>query len=316
LLEKYQDVICSFNDDIQGTAAVALSAMISAVKLSKGKLNSQKIVVFGGGSAGIGIANLIVQAMQQEGCTEAQALDNFYILDVDGLLHDQLKSISAEQQRFARNFSELKNWSHSSDGKIALLDVVKHVKPTILIGVSAQPNVFTEEVIKTMASLTQRPSIFPLSNPTSRCEATPQQLIQWTEGRAVIATGSPFPPVEYKGVKYHIAQCNNVYIFPGVGLGVVACQSPKVTEKMFIKAADVLSNHAPMLKDPNAALFPDFKKLREISRDIAIAVGKVAQEEGLVPPSSDREIARKVDEQMWFPEYPTYTQVNSKLPYH
>jgi malate dehydrogenase (oxaloacetate-decarboxylating) len=300
LLEKYQDVICSFNDDIQGTAAVALSALISAVKLSKGKLKEQKIVVFGGGSAGIGIASLIARAMQQEGCSQREALDHFYVIDVDGLLHDRLEVMSDEQRRFARSFAEF------DKEKVFLLDVVKHIKPTILIGVSAQPGAFTQEVVKAMASATKRPIIFPLSNPTSRCEARPTDLIDWTEGRAIIATGSPFSPVEYRGTKHSIAQCNNVYIFPGVGLGVIACGSPKVTEGMFIQAADTLSNYAPMLKDPKAGLFPDFKQLRDVSRQIAIAVGKVAREEGLVVSCSDEEIQRKVDERIWFPDYPTY----------
>ncbi len=311
LLEKYQDQISSFNDDIQGTAAVALAAIIGAVKLAKGKLKDQKIVMFGGGSAGLGIATLIQHAMQLEGCSEKQALENFYIIDVDGLIHNRLQRMDPDQKRFARDFSELKNWQRSGGDTVTLLDVVKNAKPTILIGVSAQPNAFTEEVIRTMAQHTGRPIIFPLSNPTSRCEATPDNLIRWTDGRAIIATGSPFAPIEYKGKKYHIAQCNNVYIFPGVGLGVVACRSPKVTEKMFIKAADILSDNAPMLKDPTASIFPDLEKLREVSRKIAIAVAQVAEDEDLVIKSSQKEIERKVDEHMWYPEYPAYRR---KMP--
>lgn len=307
LLEKYQDEICSFNDDIQGTAAVALSAIIGAVKLSKGKLKNQKIVMFGGGSAGIGIASLILQAMILDGSNESEALKNFYIIDIDGLVHHGLTHMDPEQRRFSREPSELKTWVIADADKITLLDVVKNAKPTILIGVSAQPGVFTEEVVRTMAAQTERPIIFPLSNPTSRCEATPDNLIRWTEGKAIIATGSPFPPVKYKGEKHHIAQCNNVYIFPGLGLGVVACQSPKVTETMFVKAADILSNHAPMLKDPMAGIFPDLGTLRDVSREIAIAVVQVAQEEGLVPKSPLKEIERKVDARRWFPEYPVYT---------
>lgn len=308
LLEKYREEICSFNDDIQGTAAVALAAIISAVKLSKSKLKNQKIVMFGGGSAGLGIAELIIEAMKLEGCSEKEALDNFYIIDIDGLIHTELHHMDSEQRKFARNHSKLKDWSRSESDKITLLDVVKNAKPTVLIGVSAQPNVFTEEVVKTMAGYTEHPIIFPLSNPTSRCEATPDNLIRWTEGKAIIATGSPFAPVEYLGKMYHIAQCNNVYIFPGVGLGIVACKSPKVTEKMFIKAADILSDKAPMLNDPTASIFPSLEKLRNISREIAIAVCKVAQEDGLVPKSSQKEIETQVDNHMWLPNYPLYTR--------
>jgi malate dehydrogenase (oxaloacetate-decarboxylating) len=306
LLEKYRDEICSFNDDIQGTAAVALSAIIGAVKLVGAALKNQKIVMFGGGSAGIGIANMILEAMVLEGCSEAEALKRFYIIDIHGLVHEGLSHIDPEQRRFARKTAELTHWGYSIHEKIPLLDVVKNAKPTILIGVSAQPGVFTEEVVKTMASFVERPIIFPLSNPTSRCEANPENLIHWTQGKAIIATGSPFPPVDYAGKQYRIAQCNNVYIFPGVGLGVVACQSPKVTDTMFIKAADVLSTHAPMLTDPMAGIFPDFENLRQISREIAIAVCQVAQEEGLVPVCSLREIEAKVDAHRWFPEYPEY----------
>lgn len=311
LLERYRDQICSFNDDIQGTAAIALSAMISAVRISGTKLSDQRVVIFGGGSAGLGIANIVLQAMKLEGCTEAQALQKVYIIDIDGLIHNQLERIDAEQKRFARDFVELQSWQRSSADKITLLDTVKNAKPTILIGVSAQPNAFDEEVVKAMASYSKRPIIFPLSNPTSRSEATPNHLIQWTQGKAIIATGSPFAPVEYNGRKYPIAQCNNVYIFPGVGLGVVACSSPKVTERMFVEAALVLSNHAPSLKDPSASLFADFEKLRSISREIAIAVCRVAQEEGLVPKSSQQETERKVDERMWFPDYPLYRSTAS-----
>ncbi len=303
LLERYQDRICSFNDDIQGTAAVALAAIIGAVKMNKGKLKNQKIVMFGAGSAGMGIAHLILQAMVFEGCSELQARENFYIIDVDGLIHDQLSRVDSEQKRFARRSFELQSWQICHGGPITLLDVVKNAKPSVLIGVSAQPNVFTEEVVRAMASFNERPIIFPLSNPTSRCEANAENLIRWTEGRAILATGSPFSPVEYEGKKHLIAQCNNVYIFPGVGLGIVACGSPKVTEKMFIKAADVLSNHAPMLKNPMAGIFPEVESLRDVSREIAIAVCQVAQEEGLVPKLSVGQIERKVDACRWFPEY-------------
>lgn len=313
LLEKYREEICSFNDDIQGTAAVALAAIISAVKLAKSKLKEQKIVMFGGGSAGLGIAGLIVEAMQLEGCTEKEALDNFYIIDIDGLVHTQLHRMDPEQKRFAREYIELKDWAISDQNKVTLLDVVKNAKPTALIGVSAQPNVFTEEVVREMASYTEHPIIFPLSNPTSRCEATPDHLIRWTDGKVIIATGSPFAPVEYKGKMHAIAQCNNVYIFPGVGLGIVACQSPKVIDKMFIKAADVLSDRAPMLKDPTASLFPSLEELRSVSREIAVAVCHIAQEEGFVPKSTDLEIDAKVESCMWVPDYPIYRRKKANL---
>lgn len=308
LLEKYRNQICSFNDDIQGTASVALAAILGAVKSAKGKLKEQKIALFGGGSAGLGIAELIVHAMQLEGCNEADARKNFYIIDIHGLIHTQLSHVYPEQKKFAHDVHTLKDWQVSDRGKITLLDVIKHAKPSILIGVSTQPNAFTEEIVKTMSSHSERPMIFPLSNPTSRSEAKPEDLIRWTNGKAIIATGSPFPPVDFNGKKFTIAQCNNVYIFPGVGLGVIACKTPQVTEKMFIKAAHILSEFAPLLKDPTGSIFPALEDLRHISREIAIAVGQVAEDEGLVPKSSLKEIEQRVDQEIWYPEYPVYVR--------
>lgn len=306
LLEKYRDQICSFNDDIQGTAAVALAAIMSAVSSCQKKLKDQKIVMFGGGSAGLGIARLILKAILLEGCEEEEALKNFYIIDIDGLVHTGLSNLDPEQRAFARPASEVAGWERSNGDKITLLDVVTHVKPSVLIGVSAQTDAFSEEVVRTMAAHVERPIIFPLSNPTSRCEAKPENLIRWTEGRAIIATGSPFPPVEYRQKTYRIAQCNNVYIFPGVGLGVVASRCPRVTEEMFIRAAEVLSRQAPLLKDPAGSLFPGLQQLRAVTRQIAIAVAQVAVEKGLVPPVSADGVESLVDGNMWFPEYPTF----------
>ncbi len=312
LLERYQDTICSFNDDIQGTAAVALAAVSSAVKLTHKKLKDQRIVMFGGGSAGLGIARLMLQAMLLEGCTEKEALSRFYIIDIHGLVHTRLPTLDPDQRKFARDFTELNSWEGVAIERFSLLDVVKHAKATILIGVSAQPGAFTEEIVKMLAAQTPRPIIFPLSNPTSRCEATPSDLIEWTQGKAIIATGSPFAPVSYEGKTFSIPQCNNVYIFPGVGLGVIASRCPKVIDKMFIRAADVLSDHAPMLSDPQGSIFPDLHSLRSISRKIAIAIGKLAVQEGLIPPLSDKEIERRVDEEMWFPNYPTILRKKEK----
>lgn len=297
LLERYQDKICSFNDDIQGTASVALAAIMGAVKLTRSKLKDQKVAMLGGGSAGLGIAELIVQAMKLDGLSDAEARKNLYIVDIDGLIHTQLPVHFPKQKLFAQDIESLKNWQVADRGKITLLEVVKNAKPTILIGVSTQPNVFTEEIVRTMAGYTERPIIFPLSNPTSRSEAHPENLLKWTNKKAIIATGSPFPQV---------AQCNNVYIFPGVGLGIVAAKSPKVTEKMFIRAAEVLSEHAPILKDPEGSIFPSLEELKKVSREIAIAVGLVAEEEGLVPKSSKKEIEARVDKTIWDPEYPIY----------
>lgn len=304
LLERYRNNICSFNDDIQGTAAVVLAAILSAIKVSKQDLKSQKIAILGGGSAGLGIAHLIKQAMCLEGCSEAQACENFYIIDVDGLVHDKLFGLDPELAVFARKQEDLLSWNIPGQRKnITLLDVVNNAQPTILIGVCAQPNMFTETIVKTMASYCERPVILPLSNPTSRSEAQPKDLIRWTEGKAIIATGSPFDPVIFNDMAYPIAQCNNVYIFPGVGLGALVSQTPKIIDEMFIAAARTLSEHSPKLKDPSASLFPELQSLRKVSRAIALSFIRLAQEKGL---ASSEEWEKKVDETMWFPEYPNY----------
>jgi malate dehydrogenase (oxaloacetate-decarboxylating) len=295
LLDRYRKQICSFNDDIQGTAAVALSAVLSAVKITRSHLKDQRIAVFGGGGAGLGICDQLLQAMMAEGVSEEEAKQCFYVVDRFGLIHTQLSEADAEQRRFARDHAMMKHWKVADVNKITLLDVVKHVHPTILIGVSAQGGAFTEEIVREMATHVQRPTIFPLSNPTSHCEATPEQLIEWTQNRAIIATGSPFPPVQYHDETYKIAQCNNVYIFPGLGLGVIASGAQEVTQEMFLIAANVLSDHSPMLKNPKGGIFPAFESLREVSKQIAIAVASSV--------IGEAEAKKRVSETMWFPTY-------------
>ncbi len=303
LLDRYRKELCSFNDDIQGTASVALAAILSAVKSLKTDLKSQRILVFGGGSAGMGICHHIVEAMKAEGLSEAEACKRFYVVDIHGLIHTRLKGIDEIQKRFARPTEEVSLWSVPDPSKISLLDTVKHMMPTILIGVSGQPNVFTKDLVHLMEQHVQRPIILPLSNPTSCCEATPQNLIEWTSGNAIIATGSPFEPVKYHARTIPIPQCNNVYIFPGVGLGIIASKATFVSDQMFIKAAQVLSDHAPLIKNPNGSLFPALKDLRKVSRDIGIAVGTIAQEQGHAPKTSREELIKNVDQTMWTPDY-------------
>lgn len=312
LLERYRDTICSFNDDIQGTAAVTLAAILSAVKATNTRLRDQKIVVLGGGSAGLGISQLIVEAMQLEGMSVEEARSCFYIVDLNGLLHTKSPGIDSEQLSFARSDGEIAEWKVADPKKISLLDVVESAHPTVLIGVSTSQGAFDEKVVKAMALHTERPIIFPLSNPTSKSEAKPEDLIRWTQGKAIVATGSPFAPVTYEGKEYEIAQCNNVSIFPGVGLGVVVSKAPRVLDKMFIRAAQVLSEYSPLLKDPHAPLFPPLEQLRNVSRNIAIAVVQVAQEEGLMPLTTPQEIERLVDLKMWYPAYPLYMRQESR----
>lgn len=307
LLDRYRNQICSFNDDIQGTASVVLAAVLSAVKLSHGRLKDQKIALLGGGSAGMGICKQIVKAMVDEGeISEEEVRKRFYVVDVPGLLHRDLDHLDANQKLFARDPNELKSWKVKNSSKISLLDVIHNVHPTILIGVSTQANAFTEEIVTAMAKYVKRPVIFPLSNPTSHSEAHPADLIKWTKGEAIIATGSPFDPVAYEGRLYHIAQCNNVYIFPGVGLGLIATKSSYVSDQIFLEAAKVLSSHSPMLKDPYGPLFPTLDCLRDVSKKIAVQVAKQILQEKKQRITSIKNIEAQIDGVMWYPEYPIY----------
>jgi malate dehydrogenase (oxaloacetate-decarboxylating) len=227
----------------------------------------------------------------------------FYVVDVKGLVHTGQKEISEGQRPFARTKEECVSWKLFAPPNISLSDVVSNVRPHVLIGVSTQGSAFNEEIVTTMAKYVSRPVIFPLSNPTSKSEANPSDLLQWTKGKAIIATGSPFDSVTYNDTHYPIPQCNNVSIFPGVGLGVIACKAKKVSNRMFLKAAEVLSDQAPILHDPHGSLFPPFEQLREVSRKIAIAVVSVAQEEGLCPKISAEKTEEVVVQSMWFPHY-------------
>ncbi len=303
LLDKYRRRLTSFNDDIQGTASVVLAAILSAVKALKTDLKSQRILVFGGGSAGMGICHHLVEALKAEGLSEAEACRRFYIVDIHGLVHTRLSGIDEAQKRFARPTDEVALWSVPDPARITLLDTVKHMMPTILIGVSGQRNAFTKELVHLMEQHVPRPIILPLSNPTSCSEAHPHDLLLWTSGNALIATGSPFPPAEYHGRLFPIPQCNNVYIFPGVGLGVIASKASFVSDQMFIKAAQVLSDHAPLLKNPQGSLFPALEDLRKVSRAIGIEVGMMAIQQGHAPPTAREELAKTIDRTMWTPAY-------------
>ncbi len=303
LLERYRHKICSFNDDIQGTASVALAALLAAIRINQSQLHQQKIVLFGGGSAGLGIARHFVGAMIAAGIPEDKARKEIYVIDIQGLVHEGLSEIPPHQRPFARSPEEIATWSVKNRSHITLEEVIQEVHPTVLIGVSTQSGAFTESAIRQMAEHTPRPIIFPLSNPTSKCEAHPADLLQWTKGKAIIATGSPFEEVFYEGKKIPIAQCNNVYIFPGVGLGVIACKAKEVTEAMFYKAAEILSQHSPLLIHPQGNLFPPLEKLRAISREIALGVIQVAQEEGLAAPTDLKTREKMIDDAIWTPVY-------------
>jgi malate dehydrogenase (oxaloacetate-decarboxylating) len=289
LLERYRDHLCTFNDDIQGTGAVTLAGLFSAMKLLKASLGEQRIVILGAGSSAIGISDQIVSALLNEGYSELDAKRRLWLIDSKGLVHDGRDDLEASKQRYARSGNGFSSFD--------LAEVVSNVYPTILIGTSGQAGAFSEAVVREMASHVERPVIFPLSNPTSKCEATPADLFAWTEGRALVATGSPFPPVSYGGSTIRIGQCNNAFIFPGVGLGVIASRARRVTEKMFSAAARVLSEFA------DGALYPPLERVREISREVALAVGTEAIRSGLSPLRRVDTLESEVVDQMWTPRY-------------
>ncbi|HMB04922.1 MAG TPA: NAD-dependent malic enzyme, partial [Isosphaeraceae bacterium] len=304
LLDRYRDRLCTFNDDIQGTASVAVAAILSALNVTGERLADQRIVIVGAGSAGIGISDQIVAALMAEGLPERDALARLWLVGRYGLLHSGMTDLQPAQMHYAQPLERMVHWAHGASGGFALAEVVEQVKPTVLIGTTGQPGMFTAEVVRAMARHVERPAIFPLSNPTSRSEATPADLISWTDGRALVATGSPFPEVSYGGRTFRIAQCNNTYIFPGVGLGAIAARARRVTDAMFLAAAHALGDVSPARTDRDAALFPPLEEITQVSRRIALAVGAQAQRQGLAEPTTPEELERRVDAARWEPRYP------------
>jgi malate dehydrogenase (oxaloacetate-decarboxylating) len=310
LLARYRDQLCTFNDDIQGTAAVATATLLAAVNVTGQPLAQQKIVVVGFGSAGIGIANLLLQKMQQDGLSKEEAYKRFYAIDRYGLIVEGGKDVSPDQLPFARKQSEITGWQVSNKDNIGLLDVVRNAKPTVLIGVSGQPGTFTEEAVREMAKTTDRPIIFPLSNPTSRVEATPQQLLDWTSGRALIGTGTAFPPSKVNGKEVPIAQTNNSYIFPGLALGIISSRARHVSDAMIMAAATTLAKLSPTQKDKSASLLPALADSRTLSRTIAEAVGRQALAEGLAGVADEKALQAELTANIWDPVYVPYERAD------
>ena len=306
LLAKYRDRLCTFNDDIQGTAAIAAGTLLAAVNVTGIKLTEQRIAVLGAGSAGCGISSLLLQAMIDAGLGEAQARQSFFLVDRNGLLLEGMEGITPAQVPFVQRRTTVSGWTLDKPGQIGLLDVMRNAKPTVLIGVSGQAGAFTETVVRAMAQSVERPVIFPLSNPTSRCEATPQQLIEWTDGRALIGTGSPFAPVQWNGKLMQVDQTNNSYIFPGVGLGVLAVNARRVTDAMFMVAGKVVASMSPTLKDRHGRLLPPVDQLRAVSVAVAKAVAVQAQVDGVADPCDEAAVGARIASIVWEPRYRPY----------
>ena len=308
LLKKYQDKLCCFNDDIQGTAAVTVGTLLAACHAQGTQLKDHRVVFVGAGSAGCGIAEQIVAHMVEDGLDEAKAIEQVYLTSSKGLLTDDMP-LRDFQTKFAKSKSSVADWS--SDGeKISLLDLVKHSKPTIIIGVSGVAGLISKEVVEAMYAECKRPIVLPLSNPTSKVEALPSDVIEWTEGNAIVATGSPFDPVDYAGKKFPIAQCNNAYIFPGVGLGVIASGATRVTEEMFMTSSEALAECSPLVKGEADELLPDLDKIRAVSKYIAIKVGLKAMEQGVATKVDRSVLEEKVQKNFWLPEYREYRRTS------
>lgn len=309
LLRKYRDDYCCFNDDIQGTAAVTVGTLLAACRSKGVQLKDQTVAFVGAGSAGCGIAEQIIQQMVAEGLSDEQARRQIFMVDRFGLLTEGMSDLRDFQQALAQPLSQLSDWQHSGD-YASLLDVMHCAKPGILIGVSGQPGLFTEQVIRAMHQHTKQPIIFPLSNPSRQIEAHPAHVVEWTNGEAIIATGSPYDVVKYQGEDYPIAQCNNSYIFPGIGLGVIAVKARIISDDMLMAASNTLADASPRVNGTSKQLLPGITNIAELSKQIAFNVAKVAQQQGLALEISDETLRARIDANFWQPEYRRYKRVS------
>jgi malate dehydrogenase (oxaloacetate-decarboxylating) len=301
ILARYRDKLLTFNDDIQGTAAVTLGALHGAAQVAGRPLSQQQVVMLGAGSAGIGVLDMIRREMVNEGLSEQDARERIWVVDVVGLLTDDRTDLSAGQRDFAQPADRVANWGLTGSAQLA--DVVHHVDVGVLLGLSTAAGAFTESIVREMAGKTERPIIFPLSNPTSRAEAHPAELDHWTGGRALIATGSPFASLRRNGVEHPVAQCNNVYIFPAMGLAVTAAQATRVTDEMMRVAAATLGDASPALADPDQPLLPAWSDVPDVAMRIAQAVAVQAVADGVAPKRSGEELSERIAEVRWIPAY-------------
>ena len=309
LLNRYRDKICCFNDDIQGTAAVTLGTILAACRAKEQKLSDMNVVFVGAGSAGCGIAEMLIQQMVFEGLSDEQARKQVYMIDRYGLVTEGMGGLRDFQMKLQQHRADIADWTYSGDYP-SLLDVMHCAKPDVLIGVSGQPGLFTEQVIRAMKQYCPLPIIFPLSNPSRQVEARPEQVIEWTNGEVVIATGSPFKPVEYEGRLFPIAQCNNSYIFPGIGLGVVAAKAKLVSDEMLMAASNALADASPIANGGGAELLPPLTAIASLSKQIAFSVAKVAMEQDLALEMSDEALMASIERNFWQAEYRPYKRVS------
>ena len=304
-LDEYQDKICTFNDDIQGTGAVTMAALLNASRLTKTKLSDHKVVIFGAGTAGCGIADRICEWMTKEGLSKEEARSRFWLMDSQGLVTDDKENLDYFKARYARKKDEIVKWGLEHD-PISLLDVVHNVNPTILIGTSTVHGAFNKDVVGAMASAVERPIIFPISNPPSLAEATAGDILRWTSGKALVATGSPHEDVTINGNKIPVAQCNNAFIFPGLGLGVICARAKRVTPAMIDATVMELGSSVKLHADHDERLLPEVSKLQEVSKNIAVAVVKRAVDEGVARIDPEEDVEEVVNRNIWKPAYIPY----------
>ncbi|PKG83752.1 NAD-dependent malic enzyme [Colwellia sp. 75C3] len=309
LLQRYKDRICCFNDDIQGTASVTVGTLLAACRSKGSKLSEQSVAFVGAGSAGCGIAEQIISQMMSEGLSAEQARGQVFMVDRFGLLTQGMEGLRDFQQKLVQSTESIAAWDIAGEFA-SLVEVMHGAKPDILIGVSGQAGLFTEQVITAMKSHCEMPIIFPLSNPSRQVEATPSQVINWTKGQVIIATGSPFEPIEYEGKIYPIAQCNNSYIFPGIGLGVVAANISRITDDMLQVASETLAAASPLANKESDELLPPLTAIAQLSKDIAFAIAQVAFRENLALPMSDEELLAKIERNFWKPVYRQYRRTS------
>lgn len=303
ILDQYQDELCTFNDDIQGTGAVTLAALLAACDVTGTSLKDQRIVVFGAGSAGTGISDQIIDALIRDGLSIKEAHQRFWLIDRQGLLLETDQDLTDAQKSYARSPGDIESWAINEKLHPSLTDTVRHVKPTILIGCSSQTGAFSQDIIETMASTCDRPVIFPLSNPDDKCEAQPADILAWSKGKALIATGTAFPAIEYHNRMVQIAQCNNALVFPGIGLGVLAVRATRLTKDMILTAAKTLCKFAPSKTDSFLPLLPSLNDAQTVAKEIAVSVARCAIESGYAQCNQDVDLEQLIEQQFWKPRY-------------
>ncbi len=310
----YRDQIPSFNDDIQGTGAVTLAGIYGSLKITGGTLSDQVFLLYGAGAGGIGVAQQIFSALRTEGLSEKEAKDRIYVLDSRGVLYEGRKGVDEYKKEFAKSADFAREWKRESHDTVSLLDTIHNARPSVLIGLSGVAGTFDENVVKRMAQYCERPIIFPLSNPTSITEACPEDVYRWTDGKAIVATGSPFPDVHFKGKTHIVGQCNNVFIFPGVGLGALLVKAKVITDEMFTVAANRLSELVLPDRIERNCVYPLPSRLREVCREIAIAVAQKAIEQKVArKPVKPEKLGELVDSRMWVPRYARFTRSKVKV---